>query len=127
MDLSEEMNKAIQEIKSISGYICHGLVNYRKGVSALQETSDPSDKSNFFPQQCSNIINTLKQSLDNLNGGTPDKIKVESSNMIMLIYLVNDTYFCGIGLQAGTQTGEAEDKLENLRHAFKKHLNIERG
>lgn len=126
MDLSREMNKAIQDITDVKGYICHGLVNYQKGVSALQETSDPSNKVNFFPQQCSNIINTLYKSLDNLNGGTPDKIKVESSKMTMLIYLVNDTYFCGIGLQPGVQAGEAEDKLENLRHAFKKHL-IERG
>ena len=65
----------------------------------MSEDSDPSDPSNFFPQQCTNTINTLISSLKNLNGGTPDKLIVESIDMTMLIYLVNDTYFCGIGLE----------------------------
>jgi len=63
MIISEEMNSAIKRITELDGYKCHGLVNYKKGVSALSEDSDPSDPSNFFPQQCTNIINTLISSI----------------------------------------------------------------
>ncbi len=92
------MQKVIDSLSALPGYICHGLVNYRKGVSALNEDSDPQDEVNYFPQQCSAIIQTLEKSLQNLEGGNPDKLMVESSKMTMMIFIVNDTYFCGVGL-----------------------------
>ena len=122
MKLTEEMSKMIEELSATKGYICHGLVNYQKGVSAVNEDSDPNDQSNFFPQQCTAIMKTLGNSLNNLNGGNPDKLMVEASNMTMMIYPVNDTYFCGVGLEPGTETGAASKKLADLREVFRKAL-----
>lgn len=119
MIISEEMKPIIKKITELDGYKCHGLVNYKKGVSALNEDSDPADQSNFFPQQCTSIINTLFSSLKNLNGGTPNKLIVESSNMTMLIAIVNDTYFCGIGLEPNIDYQKASLSLEALRKAIK--------
>jgi predicted regulator of Ras-like GTPase activity (Roadblock/LC7/MglB family) len=122
MQLSEEMQKAIDALSGLPGYICHGLVNYRKGVSALNEDSDPQDEANYFPQQCTAIIQTLERSLQNLDGGKPDKLLVESSKMTMMIYPVDDTYFCGVGLMPGHPTDEAARFLEDLRRAFRAQL-----
>lgn len=119
MIISEEMKPVIKIITELEGYKCHGLVNYKKGVSALNEDSDPTDSSNFFPQQCVAIINTLFSSLKNLNGGTPKKLIVESTNMTMLISLVNDTYFCGIGLEPNVDSKKALIALDNLREAIR--------
>ena len=68
MIISEEMKPVIKRITELKGYKCYGLVNYRKGVSALNENSSPDDQSNYFPKQCTSIINTLIKSLNNLNG-----------------------------------------------------------
>lgn len=122
METSKEMQNAVEALSKLQGYICHGLVNYSKGVSALKEDSDPQDQANFFPQQCTAIIQTLKKSLENLKGGTPNKLLVESSQMTMMIYLVDDTYFCGVGLMPGTPTDKASELLENLRQAFRNKL-----
>jgi predicted regulator of Ras-like GTPase activity (Roadblock/LC7/MglB family) len=122
MKTSNEMQNAVDNLAKMEGYICHGLVNYQKGVSALNEDSDPKDQANFFPQQCTAIIQTLKKSLENLNGGTPNKLLVESSQMTMMIFPVDDTYFCGVGLMPGTPTDEAGRQLENLRAAFRAQL-----
>jgi len=122
MKPTDEMVKIIGEISATKGYICHGLVNYQKGVSAVNEDSDPSDQANFFPQQCTAIMKALGNSLTNLNGGAPDKLVVEASNMTMMIYPVNDTYFCGVGLEPGTETDDASKKLAELREAFSKAL-----
>lgn len=118
MKISAQMQQAINEITKVPGYICHGLVNYQKGVSAISEDSDPKEQSNFFPQQCTAIIKTLNNSLENLNGGLPNKIIVEASKMTMMIFPVNDTYFCGVGLQPGVPPSTAEKQLETLRKAF---------
>ena len=122
MQLTEEMKNAIEELGSLEGFICHGLVNYQKGVSAINEDSAPDDPSNFFPQQCTAIMKTLGTSLSNLNGGKPDKLVVEASNMTMMIYPVNETYFCGVGLQPGFELTAAAQKLTVLREVFKKAL-----
>jgi len=122
MQVTEEMEKAIEELNKTDGFICHGLVNYRKGVSAINEDSDPSDQANFFPQQCTAIMKTLVTSLNNLQGGNPEKLVVEASNMTMMIYPVNDTYFCGVGLKPGTEIKAAAQKLTALREAFRKAL-----
>ena len=123
MKISADMQKAIDEITKVQGYICHGLVNYQKGVSAVNEDSDPKEQSNFFPQQCTAIMNTLTNSLGNLNGGSPNKLIVEASKMTMMIFPVNETYFCGVGLQPGISPSAAEQKLETLRTAFSSALN----
>jgi predicted regulator of Ras-like GTPase activity (Roadblock/LC7/MglB family) len=122
MEASKEMQDAVEALSKLHGYICHGLVNYSKGVSALQEHSDPDDQANYFPQQCTAIIRTLKTSLENLKGGTPDKLLVESSQMTMMIYPVDDTYFCGVGLMPGTPTDKASVLLDDLRRAFRNKL-----
>ncbi len=122
MQVSEEMQKAIDALSELPGYICHGLVNYRKGVTALNEDSDPQDEMNYFPQQCTAIIQTLEKSLQNLDGGNPDKLLVESSKMTMMIFPVDDTYFCGVGLMPGNPTDEAARRLEDLRAAFRAKL-----
>jgi predicted regulator of Ras-like GTPase activity (Roadblock/LC7/MglB family) len=122
MQPTEEMEKAIAQLERVEGWVCNGLVNYRKGVSAINEDSDPEDQSNFFPQQCTAIIKTLESSLNNLQGGKPDKLIVEASNMTMMIYPVDDTYFCGVGLKPGTELKEASQKLTLVREAFKKAL-----
>ncbi len=122
MQVSEAMQRSIDALAALPGYICHGLVNYRKGVSALNEDSDPQDEANYFPQQCTAIIQTLEKSLQNLDGGAPDKLMVESSKMTMMIYPVNDTYFCGVGLMPGTPTEDAARILEELRGAFRDQL-----
>lgn len=119
MIISEEMKSAIKTITELDGYKCHGLVNYIKKVSALNEDSDPTDPSNFFPQQCTAIIDSIFSSLKNLNGGIPDKLIVESTNMTMLISLVNDTYFCGIGLEPNIDYKKASFALEVLRKAIR--------
>ena len=118
MKVNAEMQQAINEITNVRGYICHGLVNYQKGVSAVNEDSDPKDQSNYFPQQCSAIMKTLVNSLGNLDGGSPNKLVVEASKMTMMIMPVNDTYFCGVGLQPGIPARSVEQKLEALRSAF---------
>lgn len=123
MKVNAEMQQAINEITKVRGYICHGLVNYQKGVSAINEDSDPKDQSNYFPQQCSAIMKTLITSLGNLDGGSPNKLVVEASKMTMMIMPVNDTYFCGIGLQPGIPASTAERKLKALRAAFVSALN----
>ncbi|WP_088187979.1 hypothetical protein [Desulfosporosinus sp. FKA] len=122
MQITDEMTKWIKELSETKGYICHGLVNYQKGVSAVNEESDPSDPANFFPQQCTTILKTLGTSLNNLDGGIPDKLIVEASKMTMIIFPVNDTYFCGVGLTPGTETAGAIKKLTELRAAFSKAL-----
>lgn len=122
MKVTKEMQSAIDEIAKVQGYICHGLVNYQKGVSAVNEDSDPNEKSNYFPQQCTAIMKTLGTSLGNLDGGAPNKLTVEASKMTMMIFPVNETYFCGVGLNPGTPTGTAEKKLEALRSAFQSAL-----
>ncbi len=118
MKVSAEMQQAVNELTKVRGYICHGLVNYQKGVSAVNEDSDPKDKANYFPQQCSAIMKSLVNSLGNLDGGSPNKLVVEASKMTMMIMPVNDTYFCGIGLQPGIPASTAERNLEALRSAF---------
>ncbi|MFA5374543.1 MAG: hypothetical protein WC455_02135 [Dehalococcoidia bacterium] len=122
MKITKEMQQAVDEIAKVQGYICHGLINYQKGVSAINEDSDPNEKSNYFPQQCTAIMKTLGNSLGNLNGGSPNKLTVEASKMTMMIFPVNETYFCGVGLQPGTPTSTAEKKLETLRSAFRSAL-----
>jgi len=122
MQPTEEMKKAIEQLEKVDGWICNGLVNYQKGVSALNEDSDPKDQSNYFPQQCTAIMKTLGASLKNLQGGTPQKLVVEASNMTMMIYTVDDTYFCGVGLKPGTELKEASQKLSLVREAFKKAI-----
>ncbi len=122
MKLTEDMKKAIEQLDGVDGFICHGLVNYQKGVSAINEDSDPSDQANYFPQQCTAIMKTLGTSLKNLQGGEPQKLVVEASNMTMMIFPVNDTYFCGVGLMPGTGIETATEKLSVLREAFKKAL-----
>lgn len=122
MQLTEEMKTAIEELDKVDGFICHGLVNYQKGVSAINEDSDPMDQTNFFPQQCTAIMKTLVSSLNNLQGGNPQKLVVEASNMTMMIFPVNETYFCGVGLMPGTEVKDATQKLEILREAFRKAL-----
>ncbi|HPC42348.1 MAG TPA: hypothetical protein PLM53_19850 [Spirochaetota bacterium] len=57
-----------------------------------------------------------------LQGGTPQKLVVEASNMTMMIYTVDDTYFCGVGLKPGTELKEASQKLSLVREAFKKAI-----
>ncbi|MDD5529635.1 MAG: hypothetical protein PHX21_06345 [bacterium] len=123
MKISEEMQQAVTNITKVPGYICHGLVNYQKGVSAVNEDSDPKAESNYFPQQCTAIMKTLGNSLTNLNGGSPNKLIVEASKMTMMIFPVNDTYFCGVGLQPGIPSSSAEKQLEDLRTAFLSALN----
>ena len=118
MKISEEMQQAVTNITKVPGYICHGLVNYQKGVSAANEDSDPKAESNYFPQQCTAIMKTLGNSLTNLNGGSPNKLIVEASKMTMMIFPINDTYFCGVGLQPGIPASSAEKQLEDLRTAF---------
>lgn len=122
MQVTEEMKKAVEQLDKVDGFICHGLVNYKKGVSAVNEDSDPSDQANFFPQQCTAIMKTLGTSLNNLQGGKPESIMVEASNMTMIIYPVNETYFCGVGLKPGYEVTNAKQKLAILREAFKKAL-----
>ena len=122
MQISEEMQATIERLSGLPGYICHGLVNYQKGVSTLNEDSSPMDEANFSPQQCTAIITTLKNSLANLDGGQPDKLIVEAEKMTMMIYPANDTYFCGVGLQPGTPIDEVAKGLEELRGAFRKQL-----
>jgi len=122
MKVSKEMQNAVEALAGMQGYICHGLVNYQKGVSAVNEESNPQDKANFFPQQCTAIIQTLNKSLKNLDGGTPNKLMVESSQMTMMIFPVDGTYFCGVGLMPGTPTDEAGHRLESLRQAFRDQL-----
>ena len=122
MKITKEMQQAVDEIAKAQGYICHGLVNYQKGVSAINEDSDPNEKSNYFPQQCATIMKTLGNSLGNLNGGSPNKLTVEASKITMMIFPVNETYFCGVGFQPGTPTSTAEKKLEALRAAFRSAL-----
>ena len=122
MKVTKEMQLAIDDIAKVEGYICHGLVNYQKGVSAVNEDSDPKEKSNYFPQQCTAIMKALGTSLGNLDGGSPNKLTIEASKMTMMIFPVNETYFCGVGLKPGTPTGTAEKKLETLRTAFRSAL-----
>ncbi len=122
MDISEEMTAIIEQIKKLDGYICHGLVNYQKGVAALRENSSPSDKENYFPQQCSAIVKTITQSLGNLDGGAPQRFVVEAQRMIMIITLVNATYFCGVGLNPGTPVNRAEELLSRLAKAMRKQV-----
>lgn len=122
MEITKEMQDAIDSLDQVDGFICHGLVNYQKGVSAVKEDSAPDDPDNFFPQQCTAIMQTLGRSLGNLDGGTPDKLKVEASKMTMMIFPVNDTYFCGVGLMPGTPTDKAAERLEALRQAFRSAL-----
>ncbi|MGQ9705211.1 MAG: hypothetical protein ACUVS1_11680, partial [Actinomycetota bacterium] len=122
MEVTSEMQAIMDEMSRLPGFICSGLVNYQKGVSAVKEDSDPGDPENFFPQQCTAILKTLGTSLANLDGGVPNKLIVEASKMTMMIFPVNDTYFCGIGLQPGVPTAEAAKKLEALREAFRRAL-----
>ena len=124
MKINMEMQLAIDDIAKVNGYICHGLVNYKKGVSAVNEDSDPNEQANYFPQQCTAIMKTLVNSLGNLDGGIPKKLIVEASKMTMMIFPVDDTYFCGVGLMPGTPVNIAEQKLETLRSAFLSSLNI---
>jgi predicted regulator of Ras-like GTPase activity (Roadblock/LC7/MglB family) len=124
MKISTEMQKEIDEITKVPGYICYGLVNYQKGVSAVNEDSDPNAQSNYFPQQCTAIMKSLVNSLGNLNGGSPKKLIVEASKMTMMIFPVNEIYFCGVGLQPGIPPSVVEQKLEALRSAFAAALNI---
>ena len=35
------LKQAIEELRSLEGLICHGLVNYQKGFSAINEDSAP--------------------------------------------------------------------------------------
>lgn len=91
MQVSAEMQGVIDALAALPGHIGHGLVNYRKGVSALKEGSDPQDEYNCFPQQCTAIIQTLEKSPKNLDGGTPDKLMVESTKMTMMIFPVDET------------------------------------
>lgn len=119
MVISKEMESIIQKMQQLEGYVCHGLVNYQLGVSALNETSSPQDESNFFPQQCTAIIKTLISSLGNLNGGYPSKLMVEAENMTMIISIVNDTYFCGLGLKPGTDPAIAGSVLADMKDAIK--------
>jgi hypothetical protein len=67
-------------------------------------------------------MKALGTSLGNLDGGSPNKLTVEASKMTMMIFPVNETYFCGVGLQPGTPTSAAEKKLETLRTAFRSAL-----
>lgn len=122
MIISPEMDSIIQKMQQLEGYICHGLVNYQLGVSALNESSAPQDESNFFPQQCTAIIKTLITSLGNLDGGYPSKLAVEAENMTMIILLVNDTYFCGLGLQPGIDAATAGSVLTDMKDAIKLQL-----
>lgn len=122
MQITNEMEKIIGELAATKGYICHGLVNYQKGVSAVNEASDPGDPTNFFPQQCTAIMKTLGASLNNLDGGMTDKLVVEATKMTMIIFPVDDTYFCGVGLEPGTDVTDAKEKLANLRAEFQKAI-----
>lgn len=122
MDISKEIKAIIEQAQKLDGYICHGLVNYQKGVAALKEDSSPSDKENYFPQQCSAVVNTITQSLRNLDGGTPQRFVVEAERMTMVITIVNATYFCGVGLQPGTPSSKAEELLSRLATAMRKQV-----
>ena len=119
MVISKEMESIIQKMQQLEGYVCHGLVNYQLGVSALNETSSIQDESNFFQQQGTAIIKTLISSLGNLNGGYPSKLMVEAENMTMIISIVNDTYFCGLGLKPGTDPAIAGSVLADMKDAIK--------
>lgn len=87
-------------------------------MPAANEGSDPEDPANFQARQCSAIIKTVTDSLANLQGGRPREMIIEAENMTMVMHIVDDTYFCGVGLSPGGYVEKAGAELKRIGRVF---------